>query len=623
MIRPRPTRWFELLVARDDTTLALEALAGTGAVELETRSDNTLPEAFADLRPLLTQFNELALRYRAYWPAQPGAGSAVPEPPLQALQRGITRLRQWAQQVEPVIQRLQRAHAEEVHLRHWQSVIGQLDAGAPDLGLAARAGPSLVVRLLCGPADGAMPLSHGNERADGPLLRPVALAGAQGLLAIGTAAQLAPLVQQVHAQKGEVLTPPAWLSGEGQVSQQAAAARLATLQQVQAQASHDIARLGEAHGLRTVLADARRLQWVLDNVHGLEAGELFCWITGWTSALGPEALECAIERSGARALLRMAAPPAGKSAPLQLHNPGWARPFEVFSRAMGMPASSEADPSVLLALAVPLMFGYMFGDLGQGLVIAVVGFALRDRFAMARLFIAGGLSAAVFGGVFGSVFSWHGLPAWWVQPLADPLAVLVVPLVGGALLLAAGLLLAALGAFWRGELALWLRTDLGLLLAYVGLLAGIAGSAGPSSGPLAAAGYGLAAGGALLFCAGHGWQAGRGSASLAAIGELVERLLQLLINTLSFARVGAFALAHAGLSSAIVALAQAAEHPLAMAAVMVAGNLVVIVLEGLVVSIQTTRLVLFEFFARFLQGTGRVFRPLPLPPSAHPPLQET
>jgi V/A-type H+-transporting ATPase subunit I len=47
---------------------------------------------------------------------------------------------------------------------------------------------------------------------------------------------------------------------------------------------------------------------------------------------------------------------------------------------------------------------------------------------------------------------------------------------------------------------------------------------------------------------------------------------------------------------------------------MVLGNALIIALEGLVVSIQTTRLVLFEFFNRFLRGTGRVFRPLPPPP---------
>ncbi len=74
-----------------------------------------------------------------------------------------------------------------------------------------------------------------------------------------------------------------------------------------------------------------------------------------------------------------------------------------------MPSRNEADPSVLLAIAVPLMFGYMFGDVGQGLVIAAAGFAMRRRFPIARLFIAGGLAAAVFGALFGSVFSVHAL----------------------------------------------------------------------------------------------------------------------------------------------------------------------------------------------------------------------
>ncbi len=68
------------------------------------------------------------------------------------------------------------------------------------------------------------------------------------------------------------------------------------------------------------------------------------------------------------------------------------------------------------------------------------------------------------------------------------------------------------------------------------------------------AGFIVAGVGAALFCLGHAWHARRATAALGAIAELVERLLQILINTLSFARVGAFALAHAGLSSAIVAL---------------------------------------------------------------------
>ena len=98
-----------------------------------------------------------------------------------------------------------------------------------------------------------------------------------------------------------------------------------------------------------------------------------------------------------------------------------------------------------------------------------------------------------------------------------------------------------------------------------------------------------------------------------AIGQLLESVFQLLINTISFIRVGAFALAHAGLSLAVVILSESTDNLILATLIIVLGNIVIIILEGLVVSIQTTRLVLFEFFIRFLQGTGRLFRPLIAP----------
>jgi V/A-type H+-transporting ATPase subunit I len=251
------------------------------------------------------------------------------------------------------------------------------------------------------------------------------------------------------------------------------------------------------------------------------------------------------------------------------------------------------------------MFGYMFGDVGQGLVIAAAAFALRKRFPIARLFIAGGLAAAVFGILFGSVFSVHALPAVWIAPLDDPLTILLVPLAGGAALLTIGLALNALEAWWRGELVTWLTTDAGYVVTYLGILVGFVNPAG----------FVAAAVGALIFCVGHAFHSRHLAALLTAIAELVERLLQILINTLSFARVGAFALAHAGLSSAIVALMDASGNVVTRALVLVAGNVVVLVLEVMVVSIQTTRLVLFEFFTRFLTAEGRIFHPLPAPPS--------
>lgn len=610
MIRPQPTHWFEMLVARDDTTLALEALASTGAVELETRHESGLPPGFADLAPRLAEFAELAQRLGGYWPRGGLRPSTVPEAPATTLARCNERIRAWAERAEPLNRRSQRALAARSHVGHWLAALEQIDPVVLNVGLVARAGPQLIVRLMR-LGDGTQPpMADTADGADGPLLRLLELGPTRYLLVVGTPARIEPVAQQVLSAKGEVLEAPDWLVADPQANRAEAARRLRALQSEVDEAAASIDRLSDAFGLRSVLGDIHRLQWVLDNVHGLEAGESFCWITGWTSVADAAVVDATIERSGARALFRLLPAPANKQAPLQLNNPWWARPFEVFSRAMGVPADSEADPSVLLAVAVPLMFGFMFGDVGQGLVIAAAGFVLRDRIAMARLFVAGGLSAAVFGLLFGSVFSLHLLDPWWVSPLEAPLQVLLVPLIGGAVLLSVGLGLAALGAFWRGELALWLGADAGLPLCYLGGLVGL----------VRPVGFAVALGGAVLFCVGHAWRARRPLAAVAALGELVERLLQLLINTLSFARVGAFALAHAGLSSAIVALGQAAGHPVGTVLALIIGNIVVIVLEGMVVSIQTTRLILFEFFARFLQGTGRVFRPLPLPPSA---LQET
>jgi V/A-type H+-transporting ATPase subunit I len=219
--------------------------------------------------------------------------------------------------------------------------------------------------------------------------------------------------------------------------------------------------------------------------------------------------------------------------------------------------------------------------------------------------MVGGASAAFFGLMFGSVFSVeHLVPAVWLHPLEHPVIILAVPLVFGVLLLSLGQLLDSLEAVWRGEFQQWLWTDAGFLLLYLGSAASL----------LHPGLFWLAMLGLAWYLLGHARLAGPLQA-LAAVGQLLERGLQILVNTLSFARVGAFALAHAGLSSALLALANATGTSAGSALVLIVGNLVIILLEGLVVSIQTTRLVLFEFFNRFLRGNGRIFQPLPPPPT--------
>lgn len=213
-----------------------------------------------------------------------------------------------------------------------------------------------------------------------------------------------------------------------------------------------------------------------------------------------------------------------------------------------MPGRFSADPSGLLVFVAPILFGYMFGDVVQGLALIVIGLALQWRWPMLRLLVVGGLAAMVFGFVFGAAGGIHGaFTALWVDPLDDPLPVLLVPIAFGGPLLTLGLALNGLEAYWSGRLLNWLRCDAGFLALYVGLLLAL----------MHPAGWFLVMIGLGIQVLGRLWQERRVGALFASVGEIVEKLLQISINTLSFVRVGAFALAHAGLSSALVSMAMA------------------------------------------------------------------
>jgi V/A-type H+-transporting ATPase subunit I len=598
VIRPEAARWFEVLVARDDAFVALEALAVTGAVEIEWRRVVPEPEAGLRVNQLLKEYSAVSRRYRAYWPA-PRLRATTRVAPADALAGALRQIRAWAVDADPVIADLQAADTALAELDTVARLMERLRGAPIDLSKVAGSGAGVRAEVFVYAKGARLPLPSSL------LLHPVDVDEETYLLAVGAPEAVESLAQEVAAANGRRVSIPQWVAPS-------AAESLARIAEQRAVRAGEAARLratlhaiDERHALAVALGDNVRAAWCFENVGAIETGELFSRITGWTH--DPARLVRAIEGANARALASFPPPPRGVRPPLVLRNPWWARPFEVFARLFGMPGEHGADPSQVLAIAVPLLFGYMFGDVGQGLVLVALGAALRRRAPVARLLIPAGLSAAAFGLLFGSVFSVENLVRpLWLAPLSEPLTVLAVPLAGGALLLALGLALTALEAYWAGRLGEWVATDAGFVLVYVGILGAIAHPAGIL----------VALAGAALFAVGRGAVAGKAGAALKALGELLERTVQILINTLSFARVGAFALAHAGLSSAVVALAEAAGGTAGRLTVLVVGNLVVIALEGLVVSIQTTRLVLFEFFIRFFRAEGREFRSLLPPPVA-------
>ncbi|MGB2818794.1 MAG: hypothetical protein WBA53_02045 [Burkholderiaceae bacterium] len=597
MLRPQPTRWFEIIAARSDAFLTLESLAAAGCVEVEWHETDRLPGASGSPAEGLKQHEELARSYKAYWPAPARRLAPERRAPADALAAAIAAVKGWADEADPLIRQLHGIEARISELALTEHALRELADSTVDFQALAQAKHGVVAALLAIPNDAEI------ELPVNALTRVAALPNERLVLAIGAPQVVEAAARAAVEAGGRRARFPDWLQPTAQANIALVAAKLAEEQAALEPVKHALGQLADRHALPQALATVARASWCFEHGGAIDSGDVFARITGWT--VDAQKVVDALERCGARAVVAFPTPPRGARPPLVLRNPWWAQPFEVFTRLVGMPGAAGADPSALLAFAVPLMFGYMFGDVGQGLVLALFGWLVRDRLPVLRLLVPGGLAAAVFGLVFGSVFSLETVIApLWVAPLEHPLPVLVAPIVGGALLLIVGLALGALEAWWDGLLGRWWLEDAPVLLSYVGIAVGF----------FEPAGWVLAAAGAVWAMAGAAVEAHGAKAALGGLGEWLERTLQLAINTLSFARVGAFALAHAGLSSAVVALADSAGNPLLWGVILVLGNVLILLIEGLVVSIQTTRLVLFEFFTRFFRAEGREFRALAAPP---------
>lgn len=600
-MRPVAARWFEVLVATEDLVKGVEALARTGDVELEVYSETTQRVSMPNLRDQFEDYDKLLRRYRPYWPSQYLQPSEAPARPDRRLVDALAKLVEWQQQADPEIDRLESLQREQEELALWQEFLTRLPDEDIDFAHAASAGPALGVRLFALPEDAKiqhLPPAVLSVRvpADATIF----------LLVVGKTDVIDSLQRDMLALKGRVILVPAWLKGARGTALQQVTGRQAEIHQEVAQVREKLDQLEENYALHEVLGNIEQIEWFITHVTNLPVSENFAWITGWTSDVTENRINDILEKASVRAVVHYPPAPAGVSPPMVFSNSWLSRPFEFFARLLGVPAADEVDPSILLSLIVPVIFGYMFGDIGHGFVFTMAGLFLHKRWPLLKVLISCGLSSMFFGWMFGSVFaSEHIIQPLWVNPIQEPLKVLAAPLVGGVIVLLLGLLANGLQLFWQGRWRQWLFLDAAIITIYLGIIGTVVDSRAGYACPL----------GILWYIAGNIALATEPALKAIghAIGQLLESVLQLLINTISFIRVGAFALAHAGLSLAVFIMASTTTSPWASVLVLVLGNILILVLEGLVVSIQTTRLVLFEFFIRFLKGTGRMFQPLTVP----------
>ena len=603
-LRTRQAHWFELLTQREELPRAVDCLARTDAVELETRSEGETEPAVAGLEEGLEEYRQLQGRYGDYFPPsserRPDERPGVPE---EVFREALQRVRAWADEADAAVQRMEAIAAEEAELARVADFLAGL--GEADLPVAALAldGEAVVsaVFLLPESLEGGMA-----SLPPGVMTRRVQGVEASYLLAVGPAEEVDELYRRITRERGQRLRFPDNPGETPAEARQIGADRREALAAEADDLRRRLDRLARQHGLAGAVGEIERLLWFIRTVDAVPVSENFAWLTGWTSE-GADDLQASLAACGVEGVIRLTEPPPGIQPPQVFNNPAWARPFEIFARLLGTPDRDEADPSRVLAVLVPLLFGYMFGDVGQGAILATLGMFLRRRYPAAGILIPAGVASMAFGFLYGSLFALEILPPLWLRPMDEPLTILLVPLVGGIVILLLGLLLNGVEAYWSGRVGLWWRQEAGVLVGYLGLMAGLLHPAG-----FVVAGLGL------LWYLWGAWSRG-GGARLATLGadagRLLESAFQLVINTLSFARVGAFALAHSGLALAVESLAHGVGL-IGAAVILVVGNVMILALEGLVVSIQITRLMLFEFFVRFLHGGGRPFRPLAAPRSS-------
>lgn len=345
-------------------------------------------------------------------------------------------------------------------------------------------------------------------------------------------------------------------------------------------------------------------------------GEIYL-IAGWVPARRLEEFHRrAREAARSRLVVEVLEPDTTRqNVPTLLATLPWLRPFRRLVTTFGLSSYGELDPTLIATVAFVLMYGMMFGDIGHGAVLAAIGLALRKKSsALGAVATVAGASGVVFGLLYGTAFGHQLLSPAWLRPMDEIRTLLLTSVVAGVALLNIGFGLNLINARRSKEWSRFFLEKNGLLgiALYWTLLGG-----------------GLAVGLGLLrvgiwtsvgFClcllmwfreplASKIWGSAvppMGEVIVTGFFELFEAVIGYVSNSLSFIRLGAFAVAHEGLSHMVLLYSGGSMGWL----VFLVGTVLIVGFEGIIVGIQALRLEYYEFFGRFFQGTGQPFVPL-------------
>lgn len=324
--------------------------------------------------------------------------------------------------------------------------------------------------------------------------------------------------------------------------------------------------------------------------------------------------------------------------PTKLKNGWFSKPFGMFVEMYGLPGYKDIDPTPFVAITYSLLFGMMFGDLGQGLVLALIGwfFYKYKGMKLGAVGIRVGLSSALFGLIYGSVFGneellnplYHALgfdhKPIHVMDSNFTMTLLITAIALGALLIVISMILNIVTLLKKKRYAELIASHNGIagLMLYGFILVGVALQFGLQIPVFNTVTLILFIGLPMILIffkeplerkfAGHKmFPTGFGGFFIEGFFELFEIVLSYLTNTMSFLRVGGFILSHAGMMLVVTSLMSMVGGSGSIL-VAIFGNMFVMGLEGMIVGIQVLRLEFYEMFSRYYEGNGVAFNALNL-----------
>ncbi|MDM8534318.1 V-type ATPase 116kDa subunit family protein, partial [Clostridiaceae bacterium HSG29] len=358
----------------------------------------------------------------------------------------------------------------------------------------------------------------------------------------------------------------------------------------------------------------------------------FFYLSAWIPESKIEFTKNLIEKNGRNAIIEFVDnSKTSAKPPTKLKNNWFSKPFETLVNMYGVPNYYEIDPTMFFSITYMILFGAMFGDLGQGLVFVLAGLYLvkiKKQDIFGGLAMRVGISSMFFGFLYDSFFGYEHIISKiiplkiYIRPIENINIMLVTAVVLGIVLLFIGFGYSIYNKLKIGDIkeGVFGRNGITGLLLYTSLLIIVLVKLLDSININTLIFVIISIVTVILLIIREPitnkilkkerlYSESASDYYVESGFELLETFLSMLSNTVSFIRVGAFALNHVGLFIAFHTMARLIGSTAGNISMFLLGNIIIILLEGLIVFIQGLRLMYYEIFSKYYTGDGYKFEP--------------